>query len=224
MNVLLFDIDGTLIHTHGAGKDAMLAAVRNEFAPDRMQEDVDLLGRSDRGIMRDVFAAHGIENTESNWQRFVAAYVPGLKANLPQRNGVILPGVVSLLEQLRQQENVALGLLTGNIEQGARAKLEHFELLNYFQFGAFGDRHFDRRGIAREAMDNARLCLDMSIDPERVWVLGDTLNDIDCARAIGANAVAVATGMHTASQLAQAEPDVVLDDLSDPGRITDLLN
>jgi len=223
MHVVFFDIDGTLIHTGGAGKDAMLATMRDQFEVKSLDGDVSVLGRSDRGIVRDLFQMHGVEESKQNWERFVSAYLSGLKGNLPLRRGTILPGVEPLLRQLRTQAHVAVGLLTGNIAAGARTKLSYFGLDSYFSFGGYGDLHYERRGIAHEALDAAQRHLDRGLDTEKVWVIGDTPSDIDCARAIGARAIGVTTGSHTAQQLQEHGPDLVLEDLSRPESILDLL-
>jgi phosphoglycolate phosphatase len=110
---------------------------------------------------------------------------------------------------------VAVGLLTGNVRAGAKAKLGHFGLFEHFRFGGFGDEHFDRDDVAREALAAIRASGHADVEPERIWVIGDTPLDVQCARAIGARVAAVATGMHTLEQLSAAQPDVVLPDLAD---------
>jgi len=117
-----------------------------------------------------------------------------------------------------------LGLITGNVRAGAKLKLEHFGLWHFFRFGGFGDHHPDRDDIARDAMAAARERLDGTYDPARVWVVGDTPKDVQCARAIGAQAIAVATGVYSMDELLPAEPDVLLEDLSDLQPILDLLS
>jgi phosphoglycolate phosphatase-like HAD superfamily hydrolase len=117
---------------------------------------------------------------------------------------------------LKGRDDVVLGLLTGNVRAGARVKLSHFRLYDYFPFGGFGDDHFDRDDVAREALAEVQRRFDGAIRPERIWVIGDTPLDVRCARAIGARAVAVATGWHTAEELDQHRPDLLLADLADP--------
>jgi phosphoglycolate phosphatase len=121
-----------------------------------------------------------------------------------------------LLRQLHGRRDVALGLLTGNIRAGARIKLGHFGLFDYFAFGGFGDHHLDRDDVAREALAEVKARFDGTVAPERIWVVGDTPLDIRCARAIGARAVAVTTGWHSRAELEPHGPDLLLDDLSDP--------
>jgi phosphoglycolate phosphatase-like HAD superfamily hydrolase len=117
---------------------------------------------------------------------------------------------------LRQRDDVAVGLLTGNVRAGAKAKLGHFGLYEHFGFGGFGDEHFDRCDVAREALAAVRAHGHREVTPEQIWVIGDTPLDVECARAIGANVAAVATGFHTVEHLAEAQPDVLLPNLADP--------
>jgi phosphoglycolate phosphatase-like HAD superfamily hydrolase len=128
----------------------------------------------------------------------------------------VLPGVATLLESLRRRGDVLVGLLTGNVRDGARVKLGHFGLFEHFEVGGYGDRWFDRDDVAREAWAEVRRRLDGAADPARVWVVGDTPLDVRCARAIRANAVAVATGWHTHEELAASGPDLLFADLTDP--------
>jgi phosphoglycolate phosphatase-like HAD superfamily hydrolase len=115
-----------------------------------------------------------------------------------------------------QAPNVAVGLLTGNVRDGARTKLGHFGLYEHFQFGGFGDHHFDRDDVARDALAAVHACVGSHCTADRIWVIGDTPLDVRCARAIGARVAAVATGLHSCEQLAASEPDLLFDDLSDP--------
>ena len=216
MNILFFDIDGTLILCGGAGKEAMIQAALHQ-AGRRKENDIEIMvaGRSDRGIATELFEINGLADTEDNWERFVELYVAKLGTNLPQRTGTILPGVQRLLDELAELEGTALGLLTGNLQAAAQLKLKHFGLSHYFDFGGYGDRCPQRDDIAREAERAARDRLDGSYDSAHTWVIGDTPNDVRCARAIGANAVAVATGIYSFEELEKFQPDYCLHDLSD---------
>jgi len=222
MPVCLFDIDGTLISSGGAGRAALEAAVLSEFGFDKLSAPLELSGRTDRAICRDLLCMHGIEASPANWLRLRAAYLHHLPTTLASHNGKVLPGIIALLEQLRTRDRVAVGLLTGNLRDGARLKLGHFDLFHHFAFGGFGDEHFDRDDVAREALAAARSHLNGAVDPEQTWVIGDTPLDIRCARAIGARVAAVATGWHALDELAAAQPDLLLTDLSDPRPLLDL--
>jgi phosphoglycolate phosphatase-like HAD superfamily hydrolase len=175
-----------------------------------------LSGRTDRAIIADLFRMHVLEETDENRRRLVAAYLRHLPACLRRCAGRVLPGIASLLEQLAGRGDVALGLLTGNLRAGARVKLGHFGLFDYFAFGGYGDEHLDRDDVAREALAAVRQSLDGAVDPGRIWVVGDTPLDIACARAIGARVAAVATGWHSREELAGHAPDLLLPDLGDP--------
>lgn len=222
MKAILFDIDGTLINTGGAGGQALRDAITSEFGVDA-SADVPFQGRTDRGIVRDLFAAHGIENSEEAWRRVRKAYLAHLPARLPERQGRVLAGVVELLADLAKREHLALGLLTGNTREGARVKLEFFRIYHYFRFGGYGDLHYDRDDVAREAMGAAREHVGDALVAERVVVIGDTPLDVQCARAIGAAAVAVCTGGHSRDELEVTQPDLLLDDLADVARLSPLL-
>lgn len=215
MRVCLFDIDGTLISTAGAGKAAMDAALLAEFGIEKPILPGSMSGRTDRGIARDQFLLHGIEDTAENWQRLMAAYVGNLPRFLVLRGGKVLPGIQEVLEHLSQTD-VAVGLLTGNVPDGARIKLAYYRLFDYFGFGSFGDRHLTRDEIAHEALTITRQRLGEAVAGEDILVIGDTPLDVQCARAIGARVVAVATGIHSRQDLADTQPDVLLDDLADP--------
>src|SRR5262249_17665330 len=119
--------------------------------------------------------------------------------------------------------NVWLGLLTGNVREGARIKLNHFELFHYFRCGGFGDEHFERDDVARDALREVQGLLSRPIDLSCVWVVGDTPLDVQCARASGARAVAVTTGWPSREELAAARPDLLLGNLSDPAQLLSCL-
>jgi phosphoglycolate phosphatase-like HAD superfamily hydrolase len=214
MLAYLFDIDGTLIHSGGAGVAALRLALREDFDVGPAADDTEIAGRTDRAIARDMFAAHGLDDSPANWERFQAGYLRRLPQKLATLEGQILPGVRELLDYLGSRHDTCLGLLTGNMKAGALQKLEHFNLLHHFSFGAYGDRRFDRDDVARDAFRLLKERFDGRIAPQQIWVIGDTPYDVQCARAIGARALAVATGGHTREQLAACQPESVFDDLA----------
>lgn len=216
MQILLFDIDGTLINTGGSGVESLRRAFVELFGclpPD----DIPIAGRTDRGIAREMFRARAVADSTENWDRFRATYLGHLRTLLPQRQGHVLPGVAALLQHLAVRDDVTLGLLTGNVAEGARLKLRHFGLDHHFAFGGYGEQAVDRNAVAEAALAEAQRTLNGAIHPARVWVLGDTPLDVQCARHIGARAIAIATGIHSKRELAQTRPDLLLDDLSQPG-------
>lgn len=214
MTVILFDIDGTLIRTGGAGKAAMEGALRTAFGVTNVNDGVPYSGRTDHAIGRDLLAVHDIDPTPANQERLQAAYLARLPDALAAIGGVVCPGVMELLELLASRERVLLGLLTGNTRAGAKAKLGHFGLWDSFGCGGFGDHTLDRDDVARAAVQDVHAHLGRAVDPGSIWVVGDTPLDVQCARAVGAKAVAVATGWHTIGELAACEPDVLLADLT----------
>jgi phosphoglycolate phosphatase-like HAD superfamily hydrolase len=134
---------------------------------------------------------------------------------LKTSNGEVLPGVFELLTKLNEMPTVALGILTGNASEAAAIKLEHFQLSEYFLFGGYGDDHHDRNDVAAQAVTAASKSLGSRFDPSKVWVIGDTSNDIRCARSIGAKVFAVTTGGESLEQLSESNPDFLKDDLND---------
>jgi phosphoglycolate phosphatase len=214
MHICLFDIDGTLLSSGGAGKAAMENALASEFGVGDVQQGIPYSGRTDRAIGWDLLRVHGIEPSAAAWQRLQDAYLRNLPESLTRHQGKVLPGIAGLLDHLGGQADMVVGLLTGNIRKGARAKLGHFGLYEHFAFGGFGDDHFERDDVAREALAAARAYCD-AVACERIWVIGDTPLDIRCARAIGARVAAVATGSHSLDELEAERPDLLLADLSD---------
>lgn len=213
MQVWMFDIDGTLIVSGGAGQDAAVRAIESVFQIPASREGIPFAGRTDRAIIQDLFAAHQIEVTPENRDRFQAAYLHHLDRLLKERAGRVLEGVSDLIAHLQCQPDTYLGLLTGNVRAGAKLKLVHYGLWNEFAFGGYGDQHLARADVARTALDAAQAYLLRTVSPLDIWVVGDTVNDILCARAIGARVIAVATGDVSADQLAVAQPDVLVEHL-----------
>lgn len=222
MPILLFDIDGTLLNSGGAGQAAMEAALAQAFNITAPTTGISVAGRTDRAIISDLFSFHGIEATVENHRRMISAYLAHLPSELARRRGLILPGVVSLLERLASSSPSLLGLLTGNLQRGAELKLNHFGLMHHFRGGGFGDRHRHRDDVARDAIACIRRLHPDALN-EPVWVIGDTPADVQCGRAIGASVLAVATGMYSAEQLESSRPDCLVEDFSAVDRMVDLL-
>ncbi|MGI8957694.1 MAG: HAD hydrolase-like protein [Chthoniobacterales bacterium] len=146
---------------------------------------------------------------------FLDLYLEFLAHELPQRNGTILPGVEELLLRLRERKQNVLGLLTGNLEGGAKIKLTHYGIWDFFEFGAFGDDHHDRNQLGPFAQRRARERHAIDFAAPEIDVIGDTPHDIACGKAIGARTIAVATGSFTREQLAAHKPDRIVDDFSE---------
>jgi phosphoglycolate phosphatase-like HAD superfamily hydrolase len=229
MYAVLFDIDGTLLLTGGAGKLAFTEAFAAEFGVTELCGDVPYAGRSDQAISQDLMKYHGVAPTQENWERFREAYLARLPSALARRQGRVLPGVTALLDSLAAIDHSLLGLLTGNVQAGARHKLVHYGLAERFGFGGYGDVSDQRCDIAAAAVAGARSALNertrsVSGDLAGIMVIGDTVHDIHCARAVGAAAVAVATGGTSREELADAGPDLLLDDLTTADPILDFID
>ncbi len=213
--LLLFDIDGTLITSGGAGERALRRGFRERFGIDDDLKNVEIAGRTDSGIARAMLRTHGVAETPENITAFVDSYLTHLALELPQAEGRLLPGVLTLLEALKSRPEMVLALLTGNVVRGAELKLTHYGVWTFFEFGAYADDHHDRDQLGPFAQRRARERHGLEFPPERIVIHGDTPYDIACARAIGAKAVAIATGKFTRPELAAHHPDFLFDDLSD---------
>lgn len=224
MKVCFFDIDGTLITSGGAGQKAFARVFRELFGVDEICATVSFAGRSDRAITLDLLAAHDVEPSQENWLRFHDAYLLALPEALATNEGCVLPGVEALIAAFAAADGVEVGLLTGNVIRGAEAKLTHYKLWHHFAFGGFGDTHTSRDEIARAALVAAGEHLGITPNGDaRLAVIGDTVHDITCARAIGAFAVAVPTGLTPIDELRAAEPDLAVETLEDSQKLIDWL-
>ena len=220
--LVLFDVDGTLVLTGRAGVRGMNAAFARLHGRHDALAAVAIAGRTDRAIVADVFEAIGLDPTEEAIAVLRDAYLEHLREaiDLPVEHPKgVLPGVSDLLAALESRTDVDVGLLTGNFEGGAAIKLGHFDLWRRFRFGAFGDRHVDRRDLLPVAVDRARAAGRAPARPDRVVVVGDTPLDVDCASAHGARALAVATGPFDREALARSGADLAVDTLEDVERL-----
>src|SRR5262245_21420518 len=200
MRLLLFDIDGTLLSARGAGRRAVKSALEEVYGTGGAIEHYDLGGKTDQRIVFDVMEAAGLdrERVRERLGDFFEVYARGLAEEIGEGHGVVmLPGVPSLVRRLAETTGVLLGLLTGNVEEGARIKLGPTGLWSHFPVGAFGSDDVDRRRLPSLAARRAHALAGYPFRPDEVVVIGDTPLDIDCARHFGGVAVAVATGRHT---------------------------
>jgi phosphoglycolate phosphatase-like HAD superfamily hydrolase len=226
MRLLLFDVDGTLLMTRGAGRRALKAALAHVYGTAGAIEQYDLRGKTDQRIVFDLMGASGLplEAVRKRLDDVFEIYARGLAEEIGDgRDVVTLPGVADLIRRLDAHDGVLLGLLTGNIEEGARIKLTPTGLWPYFPVGAFGSDHADRRLLPSLAARRAHALKGYAFRPEEVVVIGDTPLDIECARAFGATAVAVATGNYPRAQLLADQPDLFFEDLGDVDRVTEAL-
>jgi phosphoglycolate phosphatase len=215
--MLLFDVDGTLVRTDGAGVRAMHRAFAELFGVENGLDGVELAGRSDAAILRSALDKNGLPSGDfpAQVRRFRAVYPRHLAVALREATGGrVLPGVRELLTALQPRAEVRLGLATGNFREGAELKLTHFGLWRFFEGGAFGEDGEERAELVATAISR------MSgsgggRDRDVVYVIGDTVYDIEGARANGAIAVAVNTGGTSVDRLRAAGPDLLFFDLSD---------
>ena len=219
--LLLWDIDGTLLHSGGAGLEALRQALRKDCGIEDDLQGVEMAGRTDPSIVEEICLRHPGRAPEAG--AYLAGYLRELALWLPRRKGRVMPGVRKLLEWAHAHPEVHSALLTGNIERGARLKLAHYRLEEFFEFGAFGDDSADRNELGPIALRRARSRLRKDFHLRSTWVIGDTPHDVACARALGCRVLAVATGRHTAAELEQCRPDATFADLSDHERVIAVL-
>jgi len=219
MKLVLFDIDGTLLRTDGAGKRAIHRALLEVFGVTG-PTDYHLDGKTDKQIVRELMRleGHADHHIDASMQRLLDLYVGYLHEELKVSTGRarVLPGVRELLAALDERREVILGLLTGNLEQGARAKLHAVGIdFDRFRIGAFGSDHEHRPELPAIARSRTKGQLGIDIHGEAMVVIGDTPADLTCGRSLGANAIGVATGRYTVQELLQHDPVAVFPDLSD---------
>lgn len=225
VHLLLFDVDGTLIHTGGAGIRAFRRTFRELFRREVATDGIRFHGRTDPEILEDIFVAGLARSpTPEEVQAIYSHYLGYLDEEVPQSPGYrIMPGLPHLLEVLAARPEVRLGLATGNLEGAARIKLGRADLNRYFLFGGFGSDAKDRTALIRKAIERGRTLVGGSEREIGTVVIGDTDLDIACGRAAGATTVAVATGGDSWETLVQASPDHLLKDLSRPEEVLRIL-
>ena len=213
--LVLWDIDGTLTLSGGAGMRALQAALKREFGVDRSLEDIDYAGRTDSYIMRQIFGKIALPDHDGNLARFLDAYLAELPRELKNPGTRILPGISTALTALEARGDFAQALLTGNVERGARIKLGHHGISHFFPFGAFADDSQIRNELGPVALRRAREHHGIDFSAEKIFVIGDTPHDIACGKVINAQTIAVATGQYSVEELRAHQPTAVLPDLSD---------
>jgi phosphoglycolate phosphatase len=218
VRLFLFDIDGTILTARGTGRAALGRALQATYGTAGAIDRYDFRGKTDPRIVSDLMEAAGIPaaTVAARLATCFDVYVRELAALLADGARVqLLPGVDGVVRALAASPRAVLGLLTGNIEAGARLKLAPTGLSPLFRLGAFGSDDADRRRLPAIACERARALVGRRFAFDRVTIIGDTPLDVDCARACGARAVVVATGQHAADELAACTPDLLFADLSD---------
>jgi phosphoglycolate phosphatase len=222
--LLLFDIDGTLLLTGGSGSRSMLAAGQKLFG-ESFSFDLDTSGKLDTQIYKELIILNPTLNIESRHAEFREVYLKLLEFNLTwESKAFLMPGIMVLLEDLRKRNHITLGLLTGNYGPAAKLKLKAVDIQHdWFSITAFGDEGITRPDLVELAMKRYEELKGEKLRPQEVVVIGDTPKDVACAQAHGCVAFAVATGRWSVEQLRATRADIVVDDLSDAGKLLELL-
>lgn len=218
MRLFLFDVDGTLVRARGAGRTALQPALTETYGTAGDIDHYDFRGKTDPRIVFDLMRGAGVSDDviEARMSACFDAYIAHLERQIGDGSRVtVLPGVADVVRALSARDDALVGLLTGNIEAGARVKLRATGLFPLFRVGAYGSDSMDRRRLPTVACERARTVAGREFPFERVTIIGDTPLDVDCARACGARAVAVATGYHARDELAGCAPDLLFADFSD---------
>jgi phosphoglycolate phosphatase-like HAD superfamily hydrolase len=221
--LLLWDIDGTLVNTGAAGQHALVRATIERFGGNGDLDGVEIAGRTDTAIAYQILQKYGAPVRDEAASAFLNLYLDLLVEELPRRKGRVLPGVRALVENSSRQDHTTLGLLTGNLRRGAQLKLEHYQLWQFFPFGAFADDHHDRNALGPCALGRALTETAIDFAPDHVDVIGDTGHDISCGKVFGARTIAVATGSWSRERLAEHEPDFLFDDLANVDEVKRVL-
>ncbi|MBD3375998.1 HAD hydrolase-like protein [candidate division KSB1 bacterium] len=222
MKLLLWDIDGTLIMTGGAGMRAMDRAFKDLFNVEKALQGVNMAGRTDTSIIQDAMKKYGIHYSEPIFQQYKEQYyryiAEEIQVDHPEK--MIMNGIQELLETLEKRQDIVLALLTGNWEKSGRIKLAHFGLDRYFEFGAFADDSGIRNDLLPFAIKRFQERYGYVPDKRHTYIIGDTPADINCAKPYDVVSVAVAAAHYSRHELLVYEPDYLFDDFSDLQEVT----
>lgn len=214
MRLVLFDIDGTLIDSGGAGVRALNRAMMELFSIRDAFHGINMAGKTDTQIIREGLARHAIAG-DGIIDEVVVAYLRCLSEEIHNDRKHVKPGIYELLTTLQEASNIRTGLLTGNLEKGARIKLDPFGLNDFFPSGAFGSDDEDRNNLLPIAVQRFTILSRAEIDIRRCIVIGDTPRDVECAHIHGAICIAVSTGPYSYDDLKAAGADCVVETLAD---------
>ena len=222
MRLVLFDIDGTLIDSGGAGVRSLDLALKDLFSIENGFHGISMAGKTDTQIIKEGIMKHGL-SANGTIDAVIKAYLNYLRREINNDRKHVKPGIYEVLEELRPLQDLGLGPLTGNIEEGARIKLEPFRLNEYFPAGAFGSDDEDRNNLLPIAVKRFEELFQQKIEADNCIIVGDTPRDVECAHIYGAMCIAVATGPYSYDDLIEAGADYVVHDLSDQKSLLNFL-
>lgn len=225
MKLLLFDIDGTLLLSGGAGLRAMDQAFDQLYGIPNAFAGISLAGRTDTAILRNVLGKNGLPFSPATMEDFKRIYYERLQEEIhaPVDGKLLMPGIDPLLRSIHKRKDIYLGLLTGNWQTSGFIKLAYFGIDHYFDIGAFADDSEIRDELLPFAIKRFADKHDKKPKADEVYVIGDTPSDIQCARPHGAVAVAVAAAHFTSEQLRAHKPDYLFEDLTDIAAVLQVL-
>jgi phosphoglycolate phosphatase-like HAD superfamily hydrolase len=222
--LLLFDIDGTLLSAHGAPREAMATVLARKYEHFQYDQSYDFSGRTDPQIVEHLLQHDNREFTDELIRTILDEFCIELKAVLMNgRKPEVHPGVEKLIQEFNENENVCLGLVTGNVSDGARIKLRAVDLHPYFPIGGFGDDSKDRNDLPPIARERAEKYFKHKFNANDIWIIGDSIYDIECAQVNGFRCLAVSTGKTSKERLIAAKAEYLEDDLSDTEKIRAIL-
>jgi len=222
MRLILFDIDGTLIDSGGAGTRSLDLALKELFSIDNAFQGISMAGKTDTQIIKEGLLKHGI-SVNGNIDAVITAYLKHLRKEINNDRKHVKPGIYNLLNTLSFMKDIGSGLLSGNLESGARIKLEPFKLNDYFPTGAFGSDDEDRNNLLPVAVKRFEELFRRTIEIDNCIVVGDTPRDVECAHIYGAMCIGVATGPYSFDVLREAGADYVVQDLSNQNTLLQFL-
>jgi phosphoglycolate phosphatase-like HAD superfamily hydrolase len=222
--LVLFDIDGTLLSAGRASREALSEAFLQACCGEVLLDGYEFSGKTDPQIIRELLAGRApFHEIEQMADLALAFYLESLERRVNTEAVVAKPGAEALLRRLAAAPGVTLALLTGNHERGARVKLEPVGFNEFFPFGAFGSDHADRYELPSIAVSRAREHTGRDFGGKQVVVVGDSIHDVACGRAINVKSVAVASGLTPTERLAREHPDYLFEDFGDTDRVAEAI-
>jgi len=222
--LLLFDIDGTLLSAHGAPKQAMASVLAKRYDQFQYDQTYDFSGRTDPQIVEHLLQHDNRQFTDELIEAILHEFCIELdKVLMNGKKPEIHPGVEKLIQEFKENENVCLGLVTGNVSAGAKIKLKAVELHHYFPIGGYGDDSKNRNDLPPVARERAEDYYNQKFSAKDIWIIGDSVYDIECAQKNGLRCLAVSTGKTSKERLIAAKPEYLEDNLSDTEKIRSIL-